>query len=54
MGCVGPQLCKKLFACGYLKRRRYFFLVRVTLAPEFNGKSLQRLILDISKELDSF
>ena len=54
VGCVGPQVSKKIFACGYLKSRRYFSLVFVMLAPELNGKTHPRLVLGIIKELDFF
>jgi hypothetical protein len=54
VGCVGPQVSKKIFACGYLKSRRYFSLVFAMLAPEVNGKTHPRLVLGIIKELDIF
>jgi hypothetical protein len=54
VGCVVSQVSKKIFACGYLKSRRYFSLVFVMLAPEVNGKTHPRLFLGIIKELDFF
>jgi len=44
----------KLSAFGYLKRRRYFSLVWVMLAPEVTGRTHPRLIVGINKELDFF